>query len=121
MLLEPPKVLRRVIQSVGMIDPQPIQLALGQKPEHQTVGRLENVLAFHAEGGEVVDVKEPPVVDLIGSDPPVGQPVALVLQEVVQEVEASGFSRLAVEDRDVLFDERTGLLVLGCESRQPAT
>ena len=61
------------------------------------MGGLEDVLALHAQGGQVVDVEEPAVVDLVGGHPPVGQAVALVLEQVVQQVEAPRVARLAVE------------------------
>ena len=104
-LLEPPEVRGWIVKAVGVVDAQPVQLPLGQQPEDQAMGGFEDVLTLHAEGGQVVDVEEPPVVDLVGGHTPVGQAVALVLQQVVQEVEAPRVARLAVEQRHVLLDE----------------
>ena len=103
--LEPLKVLGRIVEPVGVIDPQPVDLALGQQPQDQAVCGLEDLLALHAQGGQVVDVEEAAVVDLVGRDPPVGQAIALMLEQVVQQVEAVRVAGLAVEQRDVSLDE----------------
>ncbi len=43
--------------------------------EHQRVGGLEHRLVFHPQRGEVVDVEEAPVVDLVRGHAPVREPV----------------------------------------------
>ena len=78
MLLETPEVLVRVVEAVGVVDAQPVELPLRQQPEDQAVGGLEDVLTLHAEGGQVVDVEEPSIIDLVGGHPPEGQAIALV-------------------------------------------
>src|SRR5205085_11580147 len=51
-------------------------------------------------------VEEPTVVNLLGRDPPVRQPVHLVFQQLVELVEAPRLAPGAAERRDVLVDER---------------
>ena len=44
-----------------MIDPQTVDVAVGDERQHQTVGRLEHVRVLLAQAGELVDVEEPAV------------------------------------------------------------
>ena len=39
--------------------------------------------------GELVHVEEPPVVDFLGRDPPVREPIRLLVQQAIEAVEAS--------------------------------
>src|SRR5882724_2597706 len=50
--------------------------------------RFENFLVFHADAGEIVGVEKAAVVDVVGSDPPVGQAESLRLDELMQLFEA---------------------------------
>ena len=70
--------------------------------------RLEHLRILHADRGELVDVEEPPVVDLVRRGSPVGHAVRLLLEEGVQQVEALRLTGPAVEcghgGGDVLAD-----------------
>src|SRR5262249_31090759 len=79
MLLQSKKILGRVVEPIGMINAEAAYLAIHDKIENQTVRCLEYFLALHVQGSQVVDVKESPVIDLIGRHAPVGQAIALVL------------------------------------------
>ena len=54
------------------------------------MGGFEDVLVFDGQAGEVVDVEEPAVVDLVGGDAPVRQAEALAREQVVERVELAG-------------------------------
>ena len=84
------------------------------------MGGLEDVLALHAQRRQVVDVEEPPVIDLVGGHPPVGQAVALPLHQVVEQVEAPRVARPALERGHVLLDEPPHRLALGGQRGQPS-
>ncbi len=49
---------------------------------------------------EVVDVEESPVVDLVGRDPPVREPVSLPLEQLVQPFVARAIAGHAIERGD---------------------
>jgi hypothetical protein len=51
---------------------------------------------FHPERDKLVDVEEAAVVDLVGGRPPVSQTIGLVLEQVVQHVEACRMPWLTV-------------------------
>ena len=89
MLLEALEILRRVVKAVGMVDPQAVDLTLGQPAQDQLMRRLENVLALHVQRRQIVDVEKAAVIDLVRSHPPVRQAVALLLEQFVEEIEAS--------------------------------
>ena len=84
-VLQAGEVLGRVAQAVGMVDAQAVDLAGGGQVERRsrasprTPARL-----LHAQAGEVVDVEEAAVVDLVGGDAPEGEPVGLLLVQRVQ-------------------------------------
>ena len=44
-----------------MIDPQTVDVAVGEQRQQQTVGRLEHVGVLLPQAGELVDIEEPPV------------------------------------------------------------
>ena len=120
MILEPAEVGRGVVESVGVVDAQAVDLALGHQPKHQGVRGLEDIFALHRQRGQVVDVEEPAVVDLVRANPPVRKAIALVLEQVVHELEAARVARAAVEEGHVPVDEIADRLALGGERGQPA-
>jgi hypothetical protein len=69
-LLKAPEVLLGIVEPVRVIDAQPVDLAGGREGEHETVRCLEHLLVLHAQRGEIVDVEEAPVVDLVRGDAP---------------------------------------------------
>ena len=104
-LLQAPEVVGGVVEPVGMIDAQPRHRALPHQAEEQPVGGLEDLGLLHADGRQLVDVEEAPVVDLLARHAPVGGAIGLVGQQRVQQVHALRVARLAVEEPDVLSDE----------------
>src|SRR6185437_7535461 len=72
------------------------------------------------QAGELRDVEEAAVVDLLRSDPPVGQTIDLLLEQGVQVVEGRGGARRPPERRDVLVDELAGARALLAEAAEPA-
>ena len=103
-LLQVTEVLARIVEPIRMVDAQPLDLALGDEIENEAVGGVEHRRVFHAQRGEVVDVEKAPVVDLVGGDTPVGEAVALELDQLVQQVEAGGITGAAVEFRQIVGD-----------------
>ncbi len=59
---------------------------------------------LHADGGQLVDVEEAAVVDLLGGDAPVRETVRLLVEQPVEVVEAPRVAALAVADADRLLD-----------------
>ncbi len=117
-LLQAPEITSRIIEPVGMVDAQSIDLALGQQIEDEAVGGFEYCRLIHAQGGQVVDVEKTSVVDLVGGNAPEGEAVTLLLNQLVQQVEAGFVAGLAIEFRqnfgDVMGDVGTGR-AQGCE------
>lgn len=83
------------------------------------MGLLEDPGGLHPYGAEGVDVEKAAVVDLVGGGPPVGEAVDLLAQDSVQQVEAAGIPLLAIEDPDILIDERLDGPVITAEGREP--
>ena len=83
-----------------MVDAQTVEDAAFQKPEHKLVRVVEHLRQLHAQAGEIVDVEEAAIVDVVGGDAEMrGAPVLLLDQrvEAAPAVEAAG---LAIEPRD---------------------
>ncbi len=74
------EILRGIVEAVGMIDAQAIELAVAEQFQHQSMRGLEHRLVLHAKRGEIVDVEEAAVVDVIRRHSPVGEAIALALQ-----------------------------------------
>ena len=96
----------RVEQAVGMIDPQARDEAPGDEREDQLVGRGEYTRHLHSQRAELVDVEEAPVVDVVERGLPMGKAIELVLEQLMQPIEAGRHSRRAVERRERRFDRR---------------
>ena len=63
-----PEIGLRVEQPVDVIDPEAVDLAAFEHLQYARVGVLEHRRELHAQAGEVVDVEEAPVVDLVLGD-----------------------------------------------------
>jgi hypothetical protein len=61
---------------------------------------------FHAQRRQLVHVEKPPVVDLLGRNSPVREPVRLRVEQVVEPIEGSRLMRCAVQRDDAGVDER---------------
>ena len=56
-------------QTVDVIDAQPVERPAADQLEHEAVGVVEHFRQLHAQAGELVDVEETAIVDVIGRDP----------------------------------------------------
>ena len=93
-----------------MIHSNPRDLALADQPMGQLMTRGEHLRALHANGGQMVDVEEPSIVDLVTGHPPVGETVGLLGEQGVEHVEAGGLPGCSVEGPDIVLDEVADLL-----------
>src|SRR5512146_2779332 len=82
--LQPAEVLARVVESVGMIDAQAVHLAFVQQALDESMSFSENLSILLPESSKVVHVEKAAVVDVIGSDTPVGEPERLRLDKLVE-------------------------------------
>ena len=89
--------MSRIIQSIGMVNAQTVHLAFSNQFKNQTVSSLKNAFILDANAGEIVGVEEPPVVDVIGGDPPVGQAIGLRFDKFVKLVEAGRVVRSTID------------------------
>jgi hypothetical protein len=71
---------------------------------------LEHFAPFYPQPGEVVDVEESPVVDLLGGDPPEREPVRLIVQQPFEPIERMGIVDPSVELRDRLRERSAEVL-----------
>ena len=92
-----------------MVDAKAGDLSLGQEPQDQAVRLLKDVGPLHADGRQLVDVEKPAIVDLVRGHAPIGEPVGLVLQQLVQQIEAPRVPLHAVKERHILLKERVDL------------
>ena len=73
---------------------KPVTAPVRDQFEEKLVRRLENLRHFHPDRGQVVDVEEAPVVDLLRGHPPEGEPIGLLVEQRVKRVEAARVARL---------------------------
>ena len=86
-----------IIQPVGMIESQRVHPARVEQLEQQRVRLLEHLIRLHAEGRELVDIEEAPVVDLLGGDVPGGEAIVLCSQQLIEPVKGRGLTDRAVD------------------------
>ena len=79
-----------------MIDPQSVDQAPVHQVEHQSMAGFEYRVLLHPQRGEVVDVEEATVIDLVRGHPPEGGAVALGLDQQVQALRVGGVAFGAV-------------------------
>ena len=65
---QPLEVAGGVRETVDMIDPQAVDVAVGDQRQQQTVGRLEDVGVLLPQAGQLIDVEEPAVAAGDGVD-----------------------------------------------------
>ena len=94
------EILRGIAQAVDMVEPQSLQLAIGDQPLHQPMRGLEGAGLLDAQARQRIDVEEAAIVDVAGGEPPVAEPVMLALQQMMQRqrlVVAVGAGAIGVE------------------------
>ncbi len=88
-----------------MVDAKSVEFSLGDEFQDQLVGLVEDLFVLGAKGGEIVDIEEAAVVDVVGGDTPLREAVRLGLDEFMQRVEATGIVGRAVDRGYILEDE----------------
>ena len=81
---EPPEILMRIAQPVDVVEAQPLQSAVRDQPRDQTMNGLERTGVLDAQAGERIDVEKSPIVDIAAGKPPMGKPVVLAFQQMMQ-------------------------------------
>ncbi len=71
--------------------------------------RRENLGIFHANGRQIVDVEEAPVIDFINRNAPEAEPVGFAFEQPFQAVEATRIPSPAVDVSERLLDGFPGL------------
>src|SRR5208337_1999894 len=71
-------------QPVDMVDAQAVQRAIFQHREDTGMSVAEHGRQFHTHAGEVVDVEEAAVVDIIAGDAEIGDAPGLLLDQAVE-------------------------------------
>jgi hypothetical protein len=67
---------------------------------------VEHRRIFHPQRRQLVDVEEPPVVDLFRRDAPVREPVRLGVEQRIETIERARLPGDAVEAAQAGFDEQ---------------
>ena len=75
---QPLEIRARLEQPVDVVDSQAVDDAVAEQLEHELVHVLEHFRQLDPQAREVVDVEEPPIVDVVAGDAKVrGTPVLL--------------------------------------------
>ncbi len=64
---------------------------------------LKDLRVLDADRGHLIDVEKPAVVDLVGRDSPIAEPIGLLVEKRFQAIETGRFAAAAVE-----LEERRG-------------
>ena len=79
-LLQTPEIAQRIVQPIDMVNAHSGDLSFLQEPQRQLMNRGKDRRVLGSEGGEFVDIKEAPVIDLLCRYPPVRESLRLVIQ-----------------------------------------
>jgi hypothetical protein len=74
------EVRRRVVKTVRVIDSQPCDMARCDQLQDLLVRGLEDTRILHPDRAQIVDVEEPPIVDLVERRFPVRDPIRLTIE-----------------------------------------
>jgi len=96
----------RIEQPVDVIDAQAVEPALRDERQHAVMGAREEFRQLHADAGEIVDVEEPAIVDLVRGGPPIGRAPGLRLEKRMEAAPARRLARLAHQACRRLLDRR---------------
>ena len=91
---QPHEVLRGILQPVDVIEPQALDLVLGDETLHQHMDAIESAAVFDAQPSQRVDVEEAAIVDLAGRETPIGEAVMLSLEQVMKRGGRGGVLRV---------------------------
>ena len=80
-----------------MIDTQARDQVFLQQLVGQGVHGCENFRIFHPDGGQIVDIEEPAIVDFVCRGSPVCQSIPLLVEQLLQFVERVRITRVAIE------------------------
>src|SRR5579864_792396 len=114
------EILGGIVEAVGMVYAKSIKFSLGDKVQDELVGLVKDVFVLGTESGEIVDIEEAAVVDVIRGRAPLGEAVGLGLDQFMQRVEAAGIVGCSVNGFDARNNELPGLRRTSAKSRQPA-
>ncbi len=89
-----------IIEPVDVVDPQAGDRSLPEKTEDECVYMVKNMILFHAQRNEPVDIEESPVIDLFRRHLPESEAEILFREEIIEEIEALRFAPLPVEQGD---------------------
>src|SRR2546429_5062808 len=87
-----------------MIDAHAVHLAARHELEEQAMSGLEDRRLFHAQRGQLVDVEEAAIVDVVGRHAPRREAKDLRREQLVQRIEARRITGATVELLHFLFD-----------------
>ncbi len=76
-----------VAQAVHMVDAQSVDRAVPDQLDNELVGGGEDVRGLHPYADQGLDAEESAVVELVAGDAPVGQPVVLSPQQLIEAVD----------------------------------
>ena len=90
--------------SPGAPDDLLLKVTPPRVPRHQLVRRLEDLPVLLPQRGEVDDLEEAAVVDLVARDAPEREAISLVIEQSVERVETARLARRPVNDGEGFFD-----------------
>ena len=79
---------------------RPVTARAPTNSKHKLMRGVEDLGQFHANGGEVVDIEEAPVVDFLRGHAPEGEAIGLIVQQFVERIEAAPVAGRAVDLRE---------------------
>src|SRR5262245_57425552 len=83
---QPLQVLERIMQAVDMIDAHAVQRTFSQPAQDKAVRVAKNLLIFHPQANQAVDVEEAPVAEVAPCGAPERQPVVLAFEHLMQKI-----------------------------------
>jgi len=86
-----------VEEAIDVIDAQTGQATFARQRQHQTMGAGKDLRQFDTKAGKIVDIEETAIVDLVGSNSPIGNAISLCFEQRVEPPPADQSTRRAVE------------------------
>lgn len=93
---QPLEILRGIPQAVDVVEPQSLQLAVGDQLLDAGMDGVESAGVLDAQAGQRIDVEKAAIIDLARRETEVTELVVLTLEQIVQRLDLCGapFARL---------------------------
>ena len=116
---QPLQVRLGIEEPVDMVDAQAVERPVADQREDEAVGVVEQLRQLHADAGELVDVEEAAIVDVVGGDAEMRRAPMLVGDQRIEAAPAREVPGRSVDPADGGIDGLADIVACGRQAGEP--